>query len=342
MTSIKVGEFERALKATGGLARALLLHGQDEGLVGELAQRAAQRLAELHNPQGEILRLQEQDLAEEPDRAIVELRTVPMFGGPVVLRLRAGAHLKPELVDALIEAAQDAGGVVIEAGALKKDAKLRKQFEAAPNAAAIACYSDTGADLSRLVDEVLGEAGLTIAAEARTHLVDLLGADRALSRNEIEKLALYADGQAEITIEDIDAVVGDSAAQAVDRVTMAAASGDGALAIRELDRAIAAGQATQTILLALQRHMLRLQDLAIAVEEGKSPEVAIRSARPPIHFALHSDVSRQLRRWRGRSLERGCYVVQRVIADCRRTPALEDALAAMALVELARLSQAGT
>ena len=51
-----------------------------------------------------------------------------------------------------------------------------------------------------LIDGVLQAQGLSIAPEVKSYLSAQLGADHAVSRAEIEKLALYADGMDEISI----------------------------------------------------------------------------------------------------------------------------------------------
>ncbi len=80
----------------------------------------------------------------------------------------------------------------------------------------------------------------------------------ALSRAEIDKLALYAAGAGTITVEHIEAIVGDASELTIDRIVEAAATGDTATALAECDRAVASGESAQTVVLAAQRHFLRL------------------------------------------------------------------------------------
>ena len=84
------------------------------------------------------------------------------------------------------------------------------------SAAAIACYGDDGEALGRVVSELFGVERIVLSLPARAHLLELLGADRALSRSEIEKLALYVGPGVEATIEDIDAIVGDASGLVID------------------------------------------------------------------------------------------------------------------------------
>ena len=114
--------------------------------------------------------------------------------------------------------------VVVEGGDLAKGTGLRKVFEEAENAAAIACYPDTARDLRALVGEVMAQHRIHIDAEASAYLVDHLGADRSLSRGELEKLALYAGDGGRIELEDAKLSVADSAALSLDDAVLAARS----------------------------------------------------------------------------------------------------------------------
>ena len=88
MVAVKSYQAEAFLKAVARVPAAVLFYGTDAGLVGERAATLARRLAEAH--EGEILRLDDADLDDEPDRIGVELLTPPMFGGRKIVRAAAG------------------------------------------------------------------------------------------------------------------------------------------------------------------------------------------------------------------------------------------------------------
>jgi hypothetical protein len=102
---------------------------------------------------------------------------------------------------------------------------LRALFDKSTTGTAVPCYADEARDLSGMITEVLEAARLTISPEAQQQLMARLGADRGLSRSEVDKLALYAAGKGTIDIDDVEAVVGDAAELAMDRVVNAATSG---------------------------------------------------------------------------------------------------------------------
>ena len=103
-----------------------------------------------------------------------------MFGGRPVILVKQAPQLTPALFEELLSAPL-AAFIVIEAGNLKKDAKLRQLFEKAKNAAAIVCYGADSRSLQQLIREDVQKAGLTIAADAAQRLGQLLGGNWATS-----------------------------------------------------------------------------------------------------------------------------------------------------------------
>lgn len=319
--------------------RAILVFGNDAGLVSERAKSLTARLSERENPPGEIIRIEETDLDQDPDRLSIELLTVPMFGGPKIVRATAGRRINTNLLKPLIEGPPLPGALVVEAGSLRADESLRALFEKAPSAAAIACYADEDGSLATLINEVVGAAGLKITPEARTDLVSRLGADRGLSRSEIEKLTLYAANTGTITVEHVDAIVGDAAELAIDKIVEAAAMGDIATALSETDRSIASGESAQTIILALQRHFQRLHRTKVGIENGRALDDMIRQIRPPLHFKMKAAFERQCRLWPADRLGQALTRIADAAKSARLNSALEATLAERLMLELARLSR---
>jgi DNA polymerase-3 subunit delta len=254
MVAVKSHQAEAFLKALDRVPGAVLFYGSDAGLVSERSARLAQRLAE--REQGEVLRFDDTDLEVDPDRLSVELRTMAMFGGRKIVRAIAGRRLNTNLVKPLVEEGNLEGFLIVEGGNLRPDEGMRALFEKSGNAAAVACFPDEARDLDAMVGDVLAAARARITPEAKKLLVARLGADRALSRGEVEKLALFARDKPMIEESDVEAIVGDAAEMALDRVVMAAGSGKTADALGECDRVIAAGESAQGIIAALQRHFI--------------------------------------------------------------------------------------
>jgi len=339
MVAIKGHQAAAFLKSPDDRFTAYLLFGTDPGLVSERSAHLAKAIAARSDPPGEIVRLDDIDLETDPDRLSVELLTVPMFGGRKIVRTATGRRITALTLKPLVQDAALAGVLIVEAGNMKADDSLRTAFEKAPHAAAIGCYADEERDLDQVVREVLQANGLAITPEARQLLIGRLGADRVLSRGEIEKLALYARGASEITEDDVEAVVGDAAELAVERIAHASASGDGARAVAELQRALTAGESAQGIIGAIQRHFTRLHRIRAAVEGGKSIESAIGEIRPPVHFKQKDALAAQCRAWRPEALEAALAGIASTARTARVTSALDDLFAERLVLTLARLAR---
>ena len=319
--------------------RAILLYGSDAGSVSERAQKLAALFAARENPPGEIVRLDDADLDGDPDRLEVELLTVPMFGGSKIVRTQQGRRVTAASLKSLLSGAPLPGVLIVEAGNLRPDEGLRGLFEKSATAAAIGCYPDEGAALAGLIAEVLGAAGLTITPDAREELTHRLGADRALSRSELEKLCLYAAGAGTIDIDHVEAIVGDASELAVDRVLNAAALGDAETALAECDRALASGESAQLIILLAQRHFQRLQRTRAGVEAGRSLDEMLRQMRPPLHFKQKAIFERQCRLWTSGPLGQVLTRIGAAAKAARLGSNLETAHAERLLLEIARMAR---
>ena len=184
---------------------------------------------------------------------------------------------------------------MIEAGDLRRNAPLRTLVERARNAAALPCYADTERDRARLIDEEMRAAGLELAPDARALLIPLLGGDRAASRSEIRKLALYARGRERIGVDDVAAVVSDASSLALDDIVDAAFAGKPADLESQLAKARTAGTAAGSIFFAAQRQVAQLHKWRTAIEAGAG--FSLDAVQPPLHFRRKGLIEAALKLW---------------------------------------------
>ena len=335
MVAIKAQQAERFANAPDKNVVAVLVHGPDTGLVSERARAVANALAKRHGDEAEMIRIEETDLDGDPDRLVVELQTIPMFGGGKVVRTTAGRKINAAMFKSLFAGGAPAAGLVCEAGNLKTSDALRKLFESTPWTAAVPCYADSERDLEGLVRDMIRDAGLTITKDATDMLTARLGADRALSRGEIDKLTLYCAGREEVTIDDIEAIVGDATDAGLEHIAIAAASGEPGEVVVEFDRAVSAGENPQAIILVAQRYFQRLHRIRATVDAGKSIDEALRSLRPPLHFKLRGAVTAQCRLWSAASLSEALQRIGETAQQARLNSSMDAVLAERLMFNLA-------
>ena len=337
MVAIKSHQSEKFITAPAKDCVAFLLYGNDFGLISERAAQLAKRLAEQTDPSSEIIQILDTDLEESPDRFVVELQTQSMFGEQKIIRSSLSRRVNTQLIKPLIEDERPAGLLILEAGNLKPTDASRKLFEKLDHTAAIACYRDESRDLEKIIDEEVATAGLKIGREAKSLLMTRLGADRALSRSEIQKLTLYCANKSEIAPDDITSIVGDASELALDQIIYAAAKGDPKSAAISFSRAISSGQSPQTVIAATQRHFDRLHKTRTAMDSGRSLNDAIRALRPPIHFRQKDLFAAQTRRWSASKLKKALAAIDKSAKQARLNPALEAAIAERLVLALTRL-----
>ena len=328
---------------------AVLLYGPDGGRVRERADNLTRDVAGALSDPFRVSELTAASLRDDPARlgdeaAALVLGSSPrMGGGRRVIRLRAaGDALAGPLADYLGGPAAPAL-VVIEAGDLPPRSPLRRLFEGASNAAALPCYRDDAQDLARLVEDEFERRGLSVGPDALAYLVANLGDDRAVTRSEIDKLALYmGDRPGRVELADAVACVGDSAAISLDDVVYAAADGDLAGLDRAVRRGFLEGQSAVSLLRAAARHFLRLHFVAGAAARGGDLGSAIAALRPPVFFKLQDRFRRQVERWPVAALADALDRLIDAEIACKRTGAPDRAICQRALMEAARLAGGGT
>jgi DNA polymerase-3 subunit delta len=335
LTQLRGAEIDRFLAAPD--RPVVLLFGPDSGGVGERADRIAKAL--VGTDALAVARFEEADLAET-GRLADEAYAGSLFAGRRVIRIRAGGNRSiAGALATVLDQPPPETFILIEAGDLRKTAPLRKLCEASPRAAAIGCYPDNDAALGRLIDLEVRDAGLSIEAEARAALITLLGADRAASRNEIQKLCLYARTAGTITAADVAATVGDGAAFAIDDVVDAAAIGDRSAIDRGFRRLVAAGTAASTIGASAERHFIQLHRIRAAVDRGQPVASAMQSLRPPALPSRRPLIERQVRLWSLDDLNEILAALNQAMIDSRLHPGVGAAIVERCLFGIA--SRAG-
>lgn len=319
-------------------ATAILVFGPDRGLVRERADALARTAVEQLSDPFRVAELAANAIQSDPALLHDEAAAFCLTGGRRLVRIRdVGDALAPAFESFLAGPPRDGALVVIEAGDLGKRSALRRVFEEAANGAAIACYPDDERTLPRLIEEALAAHRLSADRDALSLLIARLGADRAHTRAEIEKLALYKGEAGTVTVEDVAAAVGDSGPASLDTLVYAMGDGD----LEELDRALARvlgeGATSVAVIRAALRHIDRLHQARALAAEGGSADQAMGRLRPPVIFKWAAPFRRQMASWSDSALAGALDLLLEAELDCKTTGLPADAISARALM---RVSQA--
>jgi DNA polymerase-3 subunit delta len=339
MVAIKPADVDAFVARPDPARPVVLVFGPDAGLVSERVNAIVKAAVDDPSDPFALARLEGEDVTAEPSRLVEEAQTIPLFGGRRAVWLKAGARNVAPAVEALLEVGAAECRVVIEAGDLRRNAPLRSLCERAKNAAALPCYADSERDRARLIDDEMRAAGLTLTAEARALLIPLLGGDRAASRNEIRKLALYAHGRGQVGIEDVTAVVSDASALALEDLVDAAFAGRPAELEAQLAKARIAGTGAGSVLFNAQRQVAQLHKWRTIIEEGAP--FSLDTAQPPPHFRRKAPIETALRLWNAARLAAAMAELADATLESRRKSALAETIAERSLLAIAANARRG-
>lgn len=293
---IATRDTERFLDAPPDDLRACLIYGGDAGQVREQAKRIAKAICPDLDDPFRVATIDGSALAADPSRLADEAAAMAFGGGRRIVRVRNVSGDQSRYLTDVVKNPPGDALIVVEAGVLRRDAAIVKLFEGAPQAAAIPCYTDEGRALLALLDKALKENGIRLSRDAHAYVTARLGADRAATRMEIEKLVLYANDDTEISLDDAIAAIGDAGASGVDDLVYAVASGDITALHRAFDRLMADGVAPIAIVRSLTAHMTKLRAVASRAEKV-GLDAAVSGVRPPIFFKRKAAFEAQARKW---------------------------------------------
>lgn len=341
MVALKGSEIDRFVARPDFAVGFVLVYGPDDGLVFERAKSIVTAATGGTDDPFATTRIDGADVASDPARLADEALTIPLFGGRRVVWVRdAGARNLAPAVEPLLGKLPRETLVVVDAGDLKKGAGLRGLVESDPKAVAIPCYADTEADIARLIDQAVREAGLRIEPDARELLETLLGGDRLATRNELQKLVLYAHGRPSIDHDTVMAIIGDVAAFAMDELIDAVGTGDLPAIEHGLVRLSADGTPANVAAMLAQRHFQTLHRHRPDVEKGRRPDEVVERMRPPVFFKRKAAVTRQLGLWSSAKLDAALARLDEAVARSRLQPALADAIVSEAFLTIGRVARA--
>jgi DNA polymerase-3 subunit delta len=229
--------------------------------------------------------------------------------------------------------------VVLEAPGIATRSRLRSALEEAPDGAAIGCYPEEGRALEATIRGTLTDAGVRVDPDALSWLTAQLGADRASTRSELEKLALYVGPNGRVDLDSAMACVGDLAGLSLDDALFAATTGDVATTDRALELAMAEGAAPVQVLRVSLGHIQKLHRARLAMDEqGLTAADAMKTVRPPVFYRRTGAFARSLTLWPAPALVAALAGLAEAERGCKRTGWPDESLCRNVVLALARRS----
>ncbi|MFK4811420.1 DNA polymerase III subunit delta [Devosia sp. ZW T5_3] len=337
MSALKAHEVARFLARPDLTEGIFLAYGPDTGLVRETAQKLIRSLTGDDPESASLVVLDGSEVDAEPSILAVEAKTISLFGGKRIVRVRGATK---SLVMTLTELRDDPGGaaIVLEAGNLAPKDALRALVEAAKLGRALPCYPDNDETLTALIRETFNQQGIRVDADVIATLREILGNDREITRRELEKLSLYAASSKVLTREDVLLLCADNGALVIDAILDATGGGHAEKLELALNRALSSAVDPQRLLAMTTIHFANLRRWRVEVDAGKTPRAVLDGLRPKPHFSRASALEQQLRLWTDSALATASDRILQTTADSRRRPALAETSLRRALLAICMMA----
>ncbi|MDC1381983.1 DNA polymerase III subunit delta [Candidatus Puniceispirillum sp.] len=276
---------------------AVLFHGNDLGLIGERAKLFANKFSCDLEDVFSVTRLNGEMLVRETGLISDSASAIPLTGTQrLVLVKGRGTELLSACKLALTNPISGAI-IIVEATETTTKHAIVKLFETTKHAASIGCYADGIKDIYALAKKIFAIDNIKASTDALDIIALRLGSDHAISRREIEKLALMAGPSGTLDADSVHIALGDSANLAINDIAEALASGTVRRLQQSLQKAWYEDMNAVMIVRGCQSYFRQLGLAGYAMASGESAQNAIRCLKPPIHFKLQDRLQVHLQRW---------------------------------------------
>ena len=320
--------------------KAFLVFGQDEGAIREIFFKVAQMIVPDLTDAFRVAELTPLNLKGNASALYDEAAAISLMGGRRLVKVDGADESVVEPLSLFLDKYDGDSFVVLSAGNLTKASKLRKLAESSEKMAAYAAYADDKEALRSIIAADIKKAGKTADFATVSWLADNLGADRGLTRSEIQKLITFAGNEENITAEMAQSIVGDGSAASMDDLVYALADGNFAALDKVMARIFAEDDnAAVAIVRAAMYHFQRLHLTVARIANGASYFEAAKYLYPPVHFKKEDAFRAQLRLWNSAKIERVLRHLIDTEIECKASGNVPKTVCSAALLNICRLAK---
>ena len=172
---IKPAQLKEYIQKAGKSVYVFLFYGSDVGAINDCAGQVLRFLKSQKTPVEEVI-LTADSLKENPIRLAEEASSSSLFCSKKTIWLKNPPDsLLNELNDYAQNANENTPVLIISSDSFNTKSKTVALINDSPNAVALGCYVQEGADLRATISDVLQKDGFLIEPEAMRFLCDSLG-----------------------------------------------------------------------------------------------------------------------------------------------------------------------
>ena len=164
---------------------------------------------------------------------------------------------------------------------------------------------------------MLNIENIKIDINGKKLLASYLGADRLITKSEIEKAILYSGNTNELSLEDISSFLGDQTSINIDKLYDLTLIGNIKQAYKVLVRLQNEGIPTIQILRTFIRQLQNLYNIKENVLLKNNINLVIDNFKPPIYFKRKENIKLQIQEWSISMIKEALKLLENAEINCK-------------------------
>ncbi len=321
-----------------GNISVFLAYGNDDGLIFESSQNVAKKINPDLNDPFNVEYLTTAQIKEDAGVLYMAATSTSLMGGRKLIIIKDAADGATDAVKDFLKLQTDAFLVLFGVG-LNRKSTLVQAVENSDKAMGLGCYADDVAALRQLIAQMLYDAKIKTDEETTNFLISKLGADRKMTRSEIDKLITYMGDEQTLTIEDAKKCIDDAATVSFEGLTDAIFAKNPKATCQALKKLYGEGETEIAILRIVASFIKKFIPVYRAVEQGQSVPVAMGYIRPKPNFKQEAKIKAGFRNWNYNALNKAMEILFDTEINCKTTNYPAAIICERALLQIINIKQ---
>ena len=272
--------------------RSFLIFGNDQGLIRQKSNYILNEIKKMVPNNIEILEYSDQVHDSIEEFLYEKVYQKSMFNEISVLKIfLESAKINKNIIDFFNTINYEKSNIIIvETGMLRTDSALVKLFKADTNRLlAIGCYNSSGdsRNIESSIRNFAAQYNLSLDMESVLYLADNLGNDSMVTKKEIEKLAIFANGK-DLKKTDLVNFASDNSYLAINMICDSIYIQNLPNILKLTEKAIENNNYIVIIRALMSHFSMLLYSKVLGISD-------VKQIKPFLHFSRHSNVKKQLK-----------------------------------------------
>lgn len=337
MVKLNIKDFPRFTDKIPSNIKVFLSYGNDEGLVFEASENVAKKINPDLNDAFNIEHITTDQIKSNPEAIYMAANSTSLMGGMKLIIIKEATDNFTQGIKEFLNSPSDAFIVLFGSAGLSKKSTLVQAIENASNAAALGCYADDTSSLRQLIIQTLQENQVKSSEEVVNFLISKLGADRKMTRSELDKLMTYLGEEKVLTLEAAIKCIDDASALSFENLTDAIFSKNRKEVSNSLEKLYQEGEAEIAILRIVSSYLKKFIPAYKLIYDGKSFNLDTSKITPRLNFKQEPKIRSNAKKWSYISLNKAMDILIEAEISCKTTNHPASIICERALLQIASL-----